>query len=74
LTGHKIARWEGLVFLFYFVGYTLYLIMDAKNHSMIVPFSGVMMGMILPLTVITFLIILIRNFQNGATPAIKDRK
>jgi cation:H+ antiporter len=74
LTGHKIVRWEGFLFLFYFVGYTLYLILDAKNHAMIAPFSGVMMGMILPLTVITFLVILVRHYQNGATPSAKDLK
>lgn len=74
LTGHKIVRWEGLLFLFYFVGYTLYLILDAKSHSMIAPYSGVMMGIILPLTVITFVVILVRHYQNGATPLAKDLK
>jgi cation:H+ antiporter len=74
LTGHKIVRWEGFLFLFYFVGYTLYLILDAKNHSMIAPFNGVMMGMILPLTVITFLVILVRHYQNGPSPLTKDPK
>jgi cation:H+ antiporter len=74
LTGHKIVRWEGFLFLFYFVGYTLYLVLDAKNHSLIAPFSGVMVGMILPLTVITFLVILVRNFQNGTTTLDMDQK
>jgi cation:H+ antiporter len=74
LTGHKIVRWEGLVFLFYFVGYTLYLILDAKNHSMIAPFNGVMMSIVFPLTVITFLVVLVRHYQNGALPLAKDLK
>jgi len=74
LTGHKIVRWEGFLFLFYFVAYNLYLILDAKNHAVIAPFSGVMMSMILPLTVITFLVILVRNFQNGAMSLPQDQK
>jgi cation:H+ antiporter len=74
LTGHKLVRWEGFVFLFYFVGYTLYLILDAKNHSMIAPFNGVMMGIALPLTVITFLVILVRHYQNGGKSLAKDLK
>lgn len=74
LTGHKIVRWEGLLFLFYFVAYTLYLILDAKDHSIVAPFSGAMMSIVLPLTVITFLVVLVRNFQKVPTPFAKDQK
>jgi len=65
MTGHKIARWEGVLFLFFYVAYTVFLILDAKEHALVAPFSGAMMGFVLPLTVITLIVVLVRTFQKG---------
>jgi cation:H+ antiporter len=55
-TGHCIARWEGAVFLAYYVAYTAYLILAATKHDALTPFSHVMMWYVVPLTVLTLLV------------------
>ncbi len=39
-TGRVIARWEGAVFLAYYVAYTAYLIMALAQHDALPLFSG----------------------------------
>ena len=67
LTGREIARWEGAVFLAYYVAYVAYLILAAQSHDALPAFSGVMMSFVLPLTVITLVVVLIR--RPAGTPA-----
>lgn len=55
-TGHRIARWEGALFLFYYGAYTLFLILNAKQHDALPAFSGLMLWGVLPLTAITLLV------------------
>lgn len=52
-TGMEIKRWEGAVFLFYYIAYTAYLILDAGEHAALPAFSNVMMLFVVPLTVLT---------------------
>lgn len=63
LHGHRISRWEGALFLGYYVAYTLYLILAATQHQALPVFSTVMLGFVLPLTVITLGILLIRALR-----------
>ena len=60
-TGHKISRWEGFLFLGYYVGYTSYLILDAKDHDSLPMLSVIMMWFVIPLTLITFAIVIYRT-------------
>lgn len=53
LTGHLIARWEGAVFLAYYVAYTGYLVLSATEHDALPAFSNVMMRFVVPITVVT---------------------
>lgn len=59
-TGHKISRWEGALFLGYFAAYTTYLIMEAKDHESLPMFSTIMMWFVIPLTLVTFVIVMYR--------------
>lgn len=59
-TGHCIQRWEGAVFLGYYVAYTAYLLLDAAGHDALPAYSLVMAQFVLPLTVITLGIVLMR--------------
>lgn len=59
-TGHRIARWEGALFLGYYVAYTVFLMLSASRHDALPVFSRVMMAFVIPLTVITLLILAIR--------------
>ena len=63
LTGREIARWEGAVFLGYYVAYVTYLILAAQQHDALPTFSGVMMSFVVPLTVITLVVMTIRRSE-----------
>jgi cation:H+ antiporter len=52
-TGHEIARWEGAVFLGYYVAYVLYLILAAADHAAVGVLSATMLWFAVPLTVLT---------------------
>jgi len=61
LTGGEIARWEGGVFTGYYVAYVGYLILAAQQHDALPVFSNVMLGFVVPITVITLLVSLRRR-------------
>ncbi len=61
VTGREIARWEGGVFLGYYIAYVTYLILAAQQHDALQAFSGVMLGFVVPLTVVTLVVVLIRR-------------
>jgi cation:H+ antiporter len=61
ITGGEIARWEGGVFTAYYVAYVIYLILASQQHAALGSFSSVMMGFVLPLTVMTLLVSLLRR-------------
>lgn len=61
MTGREIARWEGGVFLAYYCAYVAYLIMAAQQHEALQAFSGVMLGFVVPLTVVTLVVVVIRH-------------
>ena len=62
-TGHKISRWEGVVFLGYYAAYTSYLILAAKDHDSLPLFSMVMMWFAIPLTLVTAAVVLYRTVR-----------
>lgn len=62
-TGNVISRWEGWVFLFYYCAYTAYLILGAKQHESLPLFSAVMLEFVLPITVLTIVIVAVRELR-----------
>ena len=62
-TGHRIARWEGGLFLAYYMAYTAYLILDATGHDAQTGFSAVMGGFVLPLTAVTLVVLAWRHWH-----------
>ncbi|MEO6319671.1 MAG: sodium:calcium antiporter [Polaromonas sp.] len=65
MTGHEIARWEGGVFLLYYLAYVTYLILATQQHAALSLFSTAMMSFVIPITVITLVVMLVRR---GKTP------
>jgi len=63
LTGHVIARWEGGLFLAYYFAYTGYLILAATNEAVSRTFGAIILGFVLPLTVVTLLIGVARSLK-----------
>ncbi|MBI4220092.1 MAG: calcium/sodium antiporter [Chloroflexi bacterium] len=56
-TGYRIARWEGALFLGYYVVYVTYLILAATQHDALHSFGSTMLGFVLPLTGVTLLVL-----------------
>lgn len=55
--GYTINRWEGLLFLAYYLAYTLYLVMASTGRPFAETFGDAILGYALPLTAITLLVI-----------------
>ncbi|MEM1309155.1 MAG: calcium/sodium antiporter [Cyanobacteria bacterium P01_H01_bin.153] len=71
-TGNRISRWEGMLFISYYVAYTAYLGLDAVGHDKLGLFNNVMLLFVIPLTVVTLVTILLRR-PNGLTTAKQAR-
>ena len=56
-SGHTIARWEGVVFLGYYVAYTAWLVLQSQQHDALDDYSLVMRTVVLPLTAITLCVV-----------------
>ena len=67
LTGREIARWEGAVFLGYYVAYVAYLILAAQKHDALPAFSATMLGFVVPLTIVTLVVVWLRQPRADAT-------
>jgi len=61
ITGREIARWEGAVFLGYYAAYTAYLVLAAQRHDSLPAFSSAMLSYVMPLTVITLVVSIVRH-------------
>lgn len=61
MTGREIARWEGGVFLGYYIAYVAYLLLAAQQHDVLPVFSSVMMSFVVPITVVTLVVVVIRR-------------
>lgn len=69
-TGHSIDRWEGGLFLTYYVAYVTYLVLAATNSASLKVFSGAMIGFVIPLTLLTLILVALRSFKaRRATPS-----
>lgn len=67
-SGHRIARWEGAVFLAYYAIYVAYLVLAATQHNSLRSFGSTMLGFVLPLTAVTLLILWARQWPRTPTP------
>lgn len=62
-TGGQISRWEGGVFLGYYLAYTLYLILAAARHDALPGFGMVMLYFVLPITALTLAVLTFRDLR-----------
>jgi len=61
LTGREIARWEGGLFLAYYGAYTAYLVLAAQRHDGAQAFGDAMLGFVVPLTIVTLGVAMLRR-------------
>lgn len=66
LSGFVINRWEGVLFLFYYIAYTMYLILGATHYYALSAYSNIMMLFVIPLTAITLGVIFFNALKKGA--------
>jgi cation:H+ antiporter len=64
-TGYRIARWEGMLFLGYYIAYTAFLILAATRHGAMEAFNVIMLAFVIPLTVITLIVTVMRQRDVG---------
>ena len=66
---YSIRRWEGMLFVAYYVLYTGYLILDSANHEGLAEYRTVMLTTVLPLTLLTVLISTLRARRERSNEA-----
>jgi len=54
--GQEIARWEGVMFLGYYSAYIAWLVLQAPQNDSLPIFSGIMLGYVIPITVVTLVV------------------
>lgn len=78
-TGAAVARWEGGLFLAYYVAYTGYLLLDSADHDVLPQYSAVMLGFVVPITVLTLVLLSLaevrrRAARRAARRAVRERR
>lgn len=66
-TGRAIARWEGWLFIGYYVAYILYLLLASSQHDALKPFSAVMVIFVVPITVAVLITLVVSERQSRAS-------
>ena len=61
VAGREISRWQGAVFLAYYVAYVAYLILLARQHEVLSAYWSAMLSIVVPLTIIALVVVMIRE-------------
>ncbi|MEZ5357299.1 MAG: calcium/sodium antiporter [Candidatus Zixiibacteriota bacterium] len=62
-TGYRISRWEGVLFLFWYLAYIAYVFLHTAEQEMLQSFERALVTIILPATVITLIVITWRSLK-----------
>ncbi|MCB0107264.1 MAG: sodium:calcium antiporter, partial [Caldilineaceae bacterium] len=68
-TGNLVARWEGALFLLYYVAYVAYLVFDVTGHDTLPLLSATMALFVIPLTMIGLGVSLWRDARDRRIPS-----
>lgn len=63
-TGHKIARWEGIFFLVYYIAYTAYVVLYAAEFPHLPLFSNILILFVIPISAVTLLLLAVRAYRS----------
>jgi cation:H+ antiporter len=66
-SGYRINRWEGLLFLAYYLAYTAYLVLSSTGRPFAEVFGDALIGYALPLTAVTLIVIAGRSWHKHRT-------
>jgi cation:H+ antiporter len=67
-SGHRIPRWQGALFLGYYVAYTTYLVLASQQHAALPRFSAVMLEFVVPLTVASVVAVYLTGRSRSPAP------
>jgi cation:H+ antiporter len=68
-TSRAISRWEGALFMGYYIAYTLYLTLNATQHDLLPIFNNTMWYFIIPLTTVTIIVVVFQEiYGKSKTP------
>jgi cation:H+ antiporter len=69
--GFTIPRWQGVLFLLYYVAYTVYLVLGQTDRDAKERYAAAMLKFVIPLTLLTLAVVAVRVLakRNGAKPA-----
>ncbi len=62
-TGYVLERWEGAVFLGFYLAYISWLVLDATDHDLRNSYRSAMLMFVLPLVLLTLTVILSREWR-----------
>jgi cation:H+ antiporter len=62
-TGARIDRWEGALFVGYYLAYAACLFLKAVDHQVLPLFSGIMWLFVIPLTAVTLAVVVFRELR-----------
>jgi cation:H+ antiporter len=62
-TGKKLDRWEGVIFLGYYIAYTIYLVLTSQRSTALEAYKNAMLWFALPLTLITLLVLVWKDWK-----------
>jgi len=62
-SGKRIDRWEGLLFLFYYLAYNGYLILNAVDSQILPTYKAIVLYVVIPLTIIGVIVAAILEKQ-----------
>jgi cation:H+ antiporter len=65
---NTLDRWEGVVFVCYYLAYLTFLVLDATGHQASERFGFVMLTFVAPLTAITVAVMIVRQRRAGGRP------
>jgi cation:H+ antiporter len=68
VSGGRIDRWEGAIFVTYYVGYVVYLILNATGHAATPTFAHAMLWFVVPLTLLTLGVVGFRRAGTASSP------
>ena len=66
IAGRMIGRVKAMLFLAYYAAYIAYLVLDTRGHDALPQFSAIMIGFVLPLTIVTLIAMLMQDQRAAA--------
>lgn len=68
--GHVLNRWEGIIFLLFYGGYIIWLVLDANDHGLRGTYGAAMVFFVIPIIAVTIMVMWARG--RAASPFAPD--